>query len=323
MMASENGKVWMDGKLVEMADARIHVLSHTFHYGVGVFEGIRCYATPDGPAIFRLPEHVRRLVSSARIFRLPLPYSEEEIARAIVDTQAANGIVPSYIRPIIYRGEPALGVKNTKGRVSLAVAAIPAKKYLGEKSESGVRAKISPFRKPRSDSIPSFSKTDGNYINSYLAGVDASDDGYEEAILLDANGFLAEGTGENLFLVRHGTVYTPGLESDILVGITRDAVLQIARDLGLPVVEKLLSVNELLTADEVFFSGTYAEIAPVREVSHYVVGQGKVGPVTRRIMEVFYRTVRGEEPRYASWLTPVAPHAKAVVRPRRGAPAPD
>ena len=317
MMAAETKKVWMDGKLVDMKDANISVLNHTLHYGVGVFEGIRGYETVDGPAIFRLKEHVRRLVASARLYRMPLPYTEEEIARAIVDTQAANGICPSYIRPILYRGEPALGVKNMKGRVSLAVAAIPAKKYLGESSESGVRAKISPYRKPHSDAIPSFAKADGNYLNSYLAGVDAMDDGYEEAILLDANGFVAEGTGENIFLVRNGTVYTPGLESDILLGITRQSVIQIARDLGFPVVEKMLSVNELLTADEAFFSGTYAEVAPIREISHFTMGNGKAGPITRDIMDVFYRTVRGQEPKYREWLTPVPTLAKPVARAAR------
>ncbi|MCI4351116.1 MAG: branched-chain amino acid transaminase [Thermoplasmata archaeon] len=321
MMAAETKKIWMDGRLVDSANATVHVLNHTLHYGVGVFEGIRCYATTNGPAIFRLPEHVRRLVNSARLYRMPLPYSEGQIAQAIVETQAANNIVPSYIRPILYRGEPALGVKNSKGRVSLAIAAIPAKKYLGDSSESGVRAKISPYRKPHSDAIPSFAKADGNYLNSYLAGLDAADDGYEEAILLDQHGYVAEGTGENIFLVRNGTVYTPGLESDILLGITRESVIQIAKDLGYPVVEKLLSVNELLTADEAFFSGTYAEVAPIREISHFKLGDGRPGPVTREIMDVFYRVIRGEEPKYAAWLHPVLPTARpaAARSPRRAA----
>ncbi|MCI4357221.1 MAG: branched-chain amino acid transaminase [Thermoplasmata archaeon] len=318
MLATQGKKIWMDGVLVDFADAKIHVLNHTFHYGVGVFEGIRGYATTSGPAIFRLADHVKRLIASARIYRMPIPYTAEEITRAILDAQAANDIVPSYIRPILYRGEPALGVKNRAGKVSLAVGVIPAKKYLGESSESGVRAKISPLRKPRSDAIPSFAKADGNYLNSYLAGLDAADDGYDEAVLLDANGHVAEGTGENIFLVRDGTVYTPGLESDILLGITRMSVIQIAKDLGYPVVEKLIGVNELLTADEAFFSGTYAEIAPIREVSHYTVGNGRPGPITRDIMDVFYRVVRGEEPKYASWLTPVPPLARVVTRsPRR------
>ncbi len=319
MMAAEAKKVWMDGKLVDGADAKVHVLSHTLHYGVGVFEGIRCYDTPRGPAIFRLEEHVARLLASARVYRMPSPYSHEQICRAIVDTQAANGITPSYIRPILYRGEPALGVKNQKGKVSLAVAAIPAKKYLGESSDSGVRAKISPFRKFHSDSIPSFAKTCGNYINSYLAGIDAAEDGYEEAILLDHNGFLAEGTGENLFLVRDGVLYTPGPESDILLGITRASVIEIANDLGLKVVEKLLTVNELLVAEEAFFSGTYAEIAPIREVGHYPIGTGKPGRLTRDIQDVFYKLVRGEEPRYAKWLHPVTTTAAPVARTARRA----
>ncbi len=305
MLSTEGKKIWMDGRMVDFADARVHVLGHTLHYGVGVFEGIRGYSTVDGPAIFRLTEHVARLVTSAKIYHMPIPYNAEQISRAIVETQAANDILPSYIRPLVYRGEPGLGVKNSTGKVSLAIAVIPAKKYLGEGSEEGVKAKISPFRKPHSDAIPSYAKASGNYTNSYLAGVDAQKDGYEEAILLDADGFVAEGTGENIFLVRNGTVYTPGLESDILLGITRDSVQRIARDLGYPVVEKRLSVNELLTADEAFFSGTYAELAPIQFVGHYQVGTSAPGPITREIMALFRRILRGEEPKYADWLTPV------------------
>ena len=309
-------KIWMDGRLVDFADAKVHVLNHTLHYGVGVFEGIRGYATKDGPAIFRLPDHVRRLIASAWFYQMPCPYSAEEIAQAVLDTQAANDVLPSYIRPLVYRGEPALGVKTIQGKVSLAIASIPAKKYLGDSSDTGVRAKISPFRKPRSDAIPSYAKSDGNYINSYLAGVDALKDGYEEAILLDANGYVAEGTGENIFLVKNDVLYTPGPESDILMGITRDSVIQIARDLGQTVVEKLISVNELLSADEVFFSGTYAEIAPVRQIGHYTIGTQTPGPATRAIMDVFHRAVRGEEPKFAHWLTPVRRLVKAAPQAR-------
>ncbi len=322
MMATEGKKVWMDGRMVDFADARVHVLSHTLHYGVGVFEGIRAYPTSDGSAIFRLPEHVARLVTSARIYHLPIPWGPEEISRAIVETQAANGIVPSYLRPLVYRGEPGLGVKNSQGRVSLAIAAIPAKKYLGDGSEEGVRAKISPFRKPRSDALPSFAKASGNYLNSYLAGVDAQKDGYEEAILLDANGYVAEGTGENIFVVRHGELYTPGLESDILLGITRDSVLRIAADLDYPVHQKLISVNELLTADEAFFSGTYAELAPIKEVGHHPIGNGS-RPVSEEILATFTKVVRGELREYREWLTPVptsitVPPPRKVARRSRG-----
>jgi branched-chain amino acid aminotransferase len=322
MMAANGKKIWMDGRLVDFADAHVHVLNHTFHYGVGVFEGIRGYGTPKGPAIFRLKEHVARLVNSAHVYLMPIPFSAEEIEQAILETQAANGIVPSYIRPIVYRGEPALGVKNLQGKVSLAIAAIPAKKYLGAGSEEGVRAKISPFRKPHSDAIPSFAKACGNYTNSYLAGADATKDGYEEAILLDQNGYVAEGTGENVFVVRGGTVFTPGPESDILMGITRDSVIRIARDLGYPVVEKLLTVNELLTADEVFFTGTYAEIAPVKEIGHYKVGERTPGPITRDILETFSKVIRGQEPKYADWLTPVTALATPTPRARKGAASP-
>ncbi len=317
MLATEGKKIWMDGELVDFAAARVHVLSHTLHYGVGVFEGIRAYGTRDGTAIFRLEEHVRRLVTSARIYKMPCPYTEAEIAKAVLATQAANEFVPAYIRPILYRGEPALGVKNLKGRVSLAIASIPAQKYLGAGSESGVRAKISPFRKPRSDAVPSFAKAAGNYLNSYLAGIDAGEEGYDEAVLLDDRGYVAEGTGENIFIVRDGRVYTPGLESDILLGVTRESVKEIATDLGFAVIEKSISVNELLTADEVFFSGTYAEIAPVREIGHYKVGARSPGAITRQIMDVFYRVVRGEEPKYARWLTPVPPVKAPTPRATR------
>jgi len=315
MTVAEGKKVWMDGRLVDFADARVHVLNHTLHYGVGVFEGIRAYATPEGPAIFRLAEHVRRLFQSAKVYRLPLAWTEEEVERAIVETVAANEIVPAYIRPLVYRGEPGLGVKNSTGKVSLAIAVIPSRKYLGEGSEKGVRARIAPFRKPHSDALPSYAKACGNYLASYLAGVDANQDGYDEAILLDSNGYVAEGTGENLFVVRGGTLYTPGPESDILLGITRDSVLQIATDLGFPVVQKLVSVNELLTADEAFFTGTLAEIAPIVEVGHTALGREVPGPMTRSVMDVFARAVRGEEPRYARWLTPV-PAIRAPVVPR-------
>ena len=317
MMAANGKKIWMDGRLVDFADAHVHVLNHTLHYGVGVFEGIRAYSTSRGPAVFRLREHVERLITSAKFYHMTIPYSAAEIERAVHETQAANEILPSYIRPLVYRGEPALGVKNLKGKVSLAIAAIPAKKYLGDGSESGVRAKISPFRKPPSEAIPSFAKAAGNYINSYLAGADATKDGYDEAILLDCRGYVAEGTGENIFLVRKGTVYTPGLESDILLGITRDSVLRIASDLGYPVVQKQLSVNELLSADEAFFTGTYAEIAPIKEVGHYTIGDKAPGPITRDIMGVFSRTIKGEAPEYADWLAMVPPLSRVAPTARR------
>jgi branched-chain amino acid aminotransferase len=321
MMASQGKKIWMDGKMLDFADATVHVLAHTLHYGVGVFEGIRAYPTPKGAAIFRLPEHVHRLVASARIYHIAVPYTEAEIARAIVETQAANGFTPSYIRPIIYRGEPSLGVKSQKGKVSLAIAAIPAGKYLGENSETGVRAKISPFRKAPSDSLPSYAKACGNYLGGYLAGVDAAQDGYEEAILLDHQGFVAEGTGENIFIVRNGRLYTPGTEQDILMGITRDSVMRLCEDLGYAVSEKAISVNELLTADEAFFVGTYAEVAPIQEVSHFPIGERCPGPISREVLEGFSRAARGEDPKYASWLTPVPPPVKAVARASRGAGA--
>ena len=316
MMAANGKKIWMDGRLVDFAHAQVHVLNHTLHYGVGVFEGIRAYPTARGGAVFRLKEHVARLIASAKFYHMPIPYSAEEIEQAILETQVANHTLPSYIRPLVYRGEPALGVKNLKGKVSLAIAVIPAKKYLGDGSDLGVRAKISPFRKPHSDALPSFAKAAGNYLSSYLAGADATQDGYDEAILLDQNGYVAEGTGENVFVVRDGTVYTPGLESDILLGITRDTALRIAADLGYPTVQKLISVNELLSADEAFFTGTYAELAPIRAIGHYAIGTAAPGPVTREIMDTYHRALRGEIPKYEEWLAPVPGLARATARAR-------
>lgn len=316
MQANTGKKIWMDGRMVDFADAHVHAMSHSLHYGVGVFEGIRAYSTTQGPAIFRLTEHVQRLLESAKCYHLSLPYSRTEIEQAILETQAANGILPSYIRPLVYRGEPTMGVKNLKGKVSLMIAAIPAKKYLGEGSDGGVRAKISPFRKPHSDSLPSYAKASGNYLSSYLAGTDAALEGYEEAVLLDSTGFVAEGTGENVFVVRAGKIFTPGPESDILMGITRDSVIRIASDLGYPVYEGRVSVSQLLSAEEAFFSGTYAEIAPIKQIGAQPIGSRSPGPITQEIMEVFYRTVKGEEPKYLNWLAPVPEPARPMARVR-------
>ena len=317
MITNEAGKVWMNGNLVNASEAKVSVLAHTLHYGVGVFEGIRGYPTTKGGVIFRLRDHVKRLILSAKVYRMALPYSEDEIVDATVTTTAANDLYPCYIRPIVYRDGPTLGVKNLTTKPSLAIAVIPAKKYLGEKSDNGIRAKLSPFRKVHSEALPAISKAVGNYLGGYLAGTDAQQDGYDEAILLDSNGFVAEGTGENIFVARGGTLYTPSSEGDILLGITRDSVIGMARDLGFTVVEKMLSVGELLTADEAFFTGTYAEIAPIREISHYTMGNGKPGPITRDIQDVFYKTVRGEEPRYTEWLHPVPSIAKPMARATR------
>ncbi len=306
-------KVWIDGELVDFASAKIHVLSHSLHYGVGAFEGIRAYETSEGGAVFRLRDHLNRLFESARVYYMPIPLSMAEVEQGVIEAQMANGILPSYIRPIVYRGDPVLGVKNTEGKVSVAIGVIPASQYLGPESQRGVRAKISPFRKPRSDGIPSFTKMTGNYVSGYFAGVEAHLDGYDEAILLDGNGFVAEGTGENVFLVRDGTLYTPGLESDILLGITRDTVIQIAKEMGISVVERLISVNELLGADEAFFSGTYAEIAPIREIGHISVGDACPGPITKEIMARYSRIVRGGDPSHRSWLTPLRSNTKKVA----------
>jgi len=296
-------KIWMDGKFVDWDAAQVHVLSHTLHYGVGVFEGIRCYKTEDGgSAIFRLREHVDRLFASAHIVLLKIPFSRDKICQAIRKTLTTNGLTEGYIRPIVFIGEGEMGLFVRTNPIRVAVAAWSWGAYLGEEGiRKGIRAKVSSFCRHHVNSAMTKGKINGYYVNSVLAKWEAVKGGYDEAVLLDTEGYVAEASGENIFIVRNGILQTSTLTS-ILPGITRDSVLNIARKLDIPVKEARFTRDEMYIADEMFFTGTAAEITPVREVDDRRVGTGKPGPVTKQIQDAFFDIVRGKNALFAHWL---------------------
>ena len=298
-------RIWIDGKLVAFEDARVHVLTHALHYGIGVFEGIRAYRTADGrSAVFRLREHVQRLYDSAHIVLMEVPFPADELEAACVEVLRANKLAEGYIRPLAFFGAGAMGV-GAQNPVQVIVAAWPWGAYLSEEGvKRGIRAKISSFTRMHVNVQMVRAKISGQYVNSFLATREAALSGYEEAILLDTEGYVAEGAGENIFIVKHGVLQTPPLSSAVLAGITRDSVLKIARDLGVPVKEEKFTRDAMYLADELFMTGTAAEVTPVREVDNRRIGKGEPGPVTKRIQETFFRAVRGEEPRYREWLFP-------------------
>ena len=299
-------QIWMDGRFVPWADAKVHVLTHSLHYGVAVFEGIRCYAQPDGRgAIFRLREHVRRLFESAHICLLEIPFTEQQIFDACREVMKANSMNEGYLRPIAYFSDGLMGV-GAVNPVKVAIATWHWGAYLGEEGmKKGIRVKISSYTRMHMNSDPTRAKVTGHYLNSVLAKREAMLGGYDEAVLLDQQGYVGEATGENLFLVRGGVICTPPASGGILEGITRESILRIAKDKGITVEERRFSRDYLYCADEVFLCGTAAEITPVREVDNRKVGAGEMGPVTREIQQTFFRAVRGQEPRYAEWLAPV------------------
>ncbi|MGE5700748.1 MAG: branched-chain amino acid transaminase [Deltaproteobacteria bacterium] len=302
-MVQKTKKIWMDGKLIDWEDARVHVLAHTLHYGVGAFEGIRCYKTEEGaPAVFRLKEHVDRLFDSAHILMLEIPYTAEEICQAVRKTLNANGLAEGYIRPVVFIGEGEMGLFARTNPVHVAIAVWPWGSYLGEEGlKKGIRAKVSSFNRHHVNAAMTKGKVNGYYVNSVLAKWEVVKAGYDEAILLDTEGYVAEASGENIFIVRNGILQTTPLTS-ILPGITRDSVLTIARKMDLPVKEARFSRDEMYIADEVFFTGTAAEITPVREVDDRRVGTGKPGPVTKQIQEKFFDIVRGRDALFQHWL---------------------
>jgi branched-chain amino acid aminotransferase len=294
-------KIWMNGELIDWADAKIHVGSHGLHYGSGVFEGIRAYETPKGSAVFRLTEHLQRLQNSARLLNMQLPYTTEELRAASLDLIAANGVAECYLRPIAFFGYGELGVAATGNPVDVVIMSWPWGTYLGaEGLEKGIRVKISSWARVGSNMIPHVAKATGIYLNSMLAVMEANRAGYEEAILLTSDGFIADGSGENVFLVKDGTIYTPDLSASILPGITRDTVIQIAQDLGYSVVQKQLIRTDLYLADEAFMTGTAAEVTPLREVDDHPIGAP--GPVTLEIQNAYLDTVRGKSERWSHWL---------------------
>ncbi len=296
-------KIWMDGKIIGWDEANVHIMTHTLHYGLGVFEGIRCYKTDGGSAIFRLKEHVDRLFNSAHIVGMKMPYGKEAIADAIKTIIKTNELEACYIRPIVFLGHDKFGL-NCKGiSVHCAVAVWQWGAYLGEESISkGIRAKVSSFTRHHINISMTKAKVCGNYVNSILAKVEAVDNGYEEAILLDVNGNVSEGSGENIFIVRGGVIKTPPITS-VLEGITRDSIIRIAADYGIEVREELFSRDELYIADEAFFSGTAAEITPIREVDNRIIGAGARGPITKKLQETFFDIVKGKNNKYKYWLT--------------------
>jgi len=297
-------KIWLDGEFVDWADANIHVLTHTLHYGLGVFEGIRCYRTDDGrSAIFQLGPHVERLYDSAHINLLEIPFPREVVDRAIRDSLRVNHLEAGYIRPLVFIGEGAMGLHPGDNPVRVAVIAWPWGKYLGEEGmERGIRAQVSTFSRHHVSAKLTKGKTCGDYVNSILAKREALLHGYDEAILLDTDGLVSEASGENVFVVRDGVLKTPPLHT-ILEGITRAAVIEIARDKGIPVVETALTRDELYISDEVFLTGTAAEVTPIRDIDHRSIGAGRRGPVTTVLQKAFFDVVAGREPKYESWLT--------------------
>jgi branched-chain amino acid aminotransferase len=296
----ETEKIWMNGELVDWADARIHVGAHGLHYGTGVFEGIRCYDTERGPSIFRLVDHLKRMENSAKLIYMELPYSVEELRAACLEAVSVNGLREAYLRPIAFYGYGELGVHSGTNPVDVAIMAFPWGAYLGEESQTkGIRAMVSSWRRVGPNTIPHAAKATGVYLNSMLATHEASRAGYDEAILLTEDGYIADGPGETIFMVKDGTLHTPDLSASILPGITRDTIIQIAQDLGYSVVQKPLIRTDLYTADEVFMSGTAAEITPLRSIDDHEIG---VGPVTMALQDAYADTVRGRSERWAQWL---------------------
>jgi branched-chain amino acid aminotransferase len=297
-------KIWLDGQLVDWDAARVHILTHTLHYGLGVFEGIRCYRTDDGrSAVFRLPEHVRRLFASAHINLMEMPYSPAIVTEAIAATLRANRLAEGYIRPLVFIGDGVMGLNPADNPIRVAVIAWPWGKYLGEEGmERGIRARISSFQRHYVNSKMTKGKTCGDYVNSILAKREALLDGYDEAILLDTSGFVSEASGENVFLVRDGVLKTPPVET-VLEGITRASILELARDKGIATLEATITRDELYIADEVFMTGTAAELTPVREVDHRRIGSGKRGPITKALQDAFFDVVTGRDRKHESWLS--------------------
>ena len=297
----ETEKIWMNGELVDWGDAKVHVGAHGLHYGTGVFEGIRCYETPKGPAVFRLTDHIKRLDASARLLYMELPYSVEEIRDACLQVIGINSLPECYLRPFAFYGYGELGVSTAGNPVEVVIMSWPWGAYLGDDGmKNGIRCKISSWKRVGANTIPHAAKATGIYLNSMLAVIEANRAGYDEAILLTDDGYIADGSGENVFVIKDGKVSTPPLSTSILPGITRDSVIQILQDLGYTVEEKNIIRSDLSTADEVFMCGTAAEVTPIREVDDHVIGPP--GPVTKELQTAYLDTCRGKSERWAQWL---------------------
>jgi branched-chain amino acid aminotransferase len=302
----------MNGELIPWEDAKVHVLTHALHYGTGVFEGVRAYDTPRGPAVFRHAEHIDRLFHSASMYFMDIPYTRDQLREATHELIARNGLRSCYVRPVVYRGAGPMGLYPLDCPVDVFIAAWEWGAYLGDEGKQrGVRGKVSSFRRIPSDAVIPVAKATGQYLNSVLAKVEASKAGYDEGILLDGRGMVCEGTGENLFVIKDGVVATPGFPSDILGGITRASVIEILRDAGYEVVERDVARGELYIADEIFMTGTAAELTPLREIDDHPVGTGEPGPITREVQGIFEDALHGRSERYAGWLDVVPQAAPA------------
>ncbi|MDO8412457.1 MAG: branched-chain amino acid transaminase [Gallionellaceae bacterium] len=301
-MSDRDGFIWYDGKLVPWRDATTHVLTHTLHYGMGVFEGVCAYKTNHGTAIFRLQEHTERLFNSARIFKMKMPYSQETLMEAQREVVRANKLESCYIRPIVFYGSEAMGIAATALSTHVAIAAWPWGSYLGaEGMEKGIRVKTSSFTRHHVNINMCRAKSVSTYSNSILAHQEVAQDGYDEALLLDVDGYVAEGAGENIFIVKKGKLYTPDLTS-CLEGITRDSIITLASDLGIALIEKRITRDEIYCADEAFFTGTAAEVTPIRELDNRTIGSGSRGPITTRLQALFFECVSGKNTQHADWL---------------------
>lgn len=315
MPFEEVSKIWMNGRLVDFADAKIHVLTHALHYGSGLFEGIRSYETRNGAAIFRLDEHIRRLYDSCKIYRFDIPYTFDEFKRACIDVIQANDFDDCYLRPLVYRGFHSLGVHPAACPVDVVVAAWKWGKYLGaEGFEQGVDVRVASWSRMAPNTFPALAKATANYMNSILIRSEAAADGYAEGIALDVNGYVSEGSGENVFVVRDNKILTPPLGASILSGITRDTIIRLSRDLGFEVVETIIPREALYVADELFLTGTAAEVTPVRSIDRITIGSGRRGPVTERIQKEYFAYIGGEIPDRYNWLTPVYTGKAAEAR---------
>ena len=302
-MADRDGKIWKDGHMIDWRDATLHVLTHSLHYGMAIFEGVRSYKTPQGTAIFRLKEHTQRLFNSAKIFQMVIPYDMETIMAAQRDVLRANNLESCYLRPLAWIGSEKMGVSARGNTIHVSIAAWPWGAYLGEDGLArGIRVKTSSFTRHHVNVSMVRAKASGYYINSILANQEVTADGYDEALLLDTDGYVSEGAGENVFIVKNGKIYTPDLAS-CLDGITRDSVLTMARDLGIEIIEKRITRDEMYCADEAFFTGTAAEVTPIRELDNREIGSGSRGPITEKLQSLFFDVVAGKAPQYNHWLT--------------------
>ena len=313
MPVQKTAKIWHNGKLIAWDEATLHVMSHVVNYGSSIFEGVRCYKLPGGPAIFRAAEHVQRLLDSSKIYRIEVPYTRDELVKAMLHLVQSNGVWPCYIRPIVLRGYGEIGVNPFNSPTEVYVANYPWGKYLGSDPEEGVDVCVSSWTRNAPNTMPAMAKAGANYMNSQLIKMEAIVNGYVEGIALDVNGYVSEGSGENIFVVRNGSLLTAPLGNSVLPGITRDSVITLAKDLGIPVVEQMIPREMLYISDEVFFTGTAAEITPIRSVDKIKVGTGKIGAVTRTIRKELFGMFEGTKPDRHNWFTPVPVHSKQPV----------